>query len=105
MHSKSFLLGYVYRPPDSKQMLIDTFKQQLNIADTHNLDIYTVGDFDINFSTVTGFQNTKWSNLIADYNLTQLITHPTRVTKVSSSTIDHLYTNHSEKILEIDLQT
>ena len=50
---------------------------------------------------MTGFQNTKWSNLITDYNLTQLITHPTRVTKVSSCTIDHLYTNHSEKILEI----
>ena len=39
-HSKSFLLGNVYRPPDSKQMWIDTFEQQLNIADTHNLDIY-----------------------------------------------------------------
>jgi len=37
--------------------------------------------------------------LITDYNLTQPITH-TRVTKVSSSIIDHLYTNHSEKILE-----
>ena len=36
----------------------------------------------------------KWSNLITYYNLTQLIT------KVSSSIIDHLYTNHSEKILE-----
>ena len=81
-------------------MWIDTFEQQLNMTDTHNLDIYTVGEFNINFSTVTGFQNIKWSNLIADYNLTQLITHP-RVTKVSSSTIDHLYTNHSEKILEI----
>ena len=68
----------VYRPPDSKQMWIDTFEQQLNIADTHNLDIYTVGDFNIIFSTVTGFQNTKRSNLIADYNLTQLITYPTR---------------------------
>ena len=40
MHSKSFLLGYVYRPSDSKQMWIDTFEQQLNMADTHNLDIY-----------------------------------------------------------------
>ena len=27
MHSKSFLLGCVYRPPDSKQMWIDTFEQ------------------------------------------------------------------------------
>ena len=47
MHSKSLLLGYVYRPPDSKQMWIDTFEQQLNRADTHNLDMYTVGDFNI----------------------------------------------------------
>ena len=82
-------------------MVIDTFEQQLNMADLDNLDIYTVCDFNIHFSTVTGFQNTKWSNLTTDYNLTQLITHPTRVTKVSSSTIDHLYTNHSENILEI----
>ena len=57
-------------------MWIDTFEQQLNMTDTHNLDIYTVGEFNINFSTVTGFQNIKWSNLIADYNLTQLITQP-----------------------------
>jgi len=48
-----------------------------------------------------GFQNTKWSTLIADYKLTHLITHPTRATKVSSSTIDHLYTHHSENVLEI----
>ena len=47
MHSKLLLLGCVYRPPDSKQMWIDTFEQQLNMADTHNLDIYTVGDFNI----------------------------------------------------------
>jgi len=47
-------------------MWIDTFEQQINKADTHNLDIYTVGDFNINFSTVTGFQNTTWSNLITD---------------------------------------
>jgi len=40
MHSKSFLLGCVYRPPDSKQMWIYSFEQQLNMADTHNLDIY-----------------------------------------------------------------
>jgi len=91
MHSKSLLLRCVYRPPDSKQMWIDTFEQQLNMAYTHNLDIYTVRDFNIIFSTVTSFQNTKWSNLITDFNLTQLITHPTRITKVSSYTIDHLF--------------
>jgi len=88
---KSLLLGCVYRPPDPKQMWIDTFEQQLNMADTHNLHMYTVGDFNIIFSTVTGFQNTKWSNLITDFNLTQFITHPTMVTKVSSSTKDHLF--------------
>ena len=44
------------------QMWIDTFEKQLNMANKHNLDIYiyTVGDFNIKFSTVTGFQNTKW---------------------------------------------
>ena len=87
------------------QMWIDTFEKQLNMADKHNLDIYTVGDFNTKFSTVTGFQNTQWYNLIADYNLTQLNIHPTMVTKVSSSTIDHLYTNHSENMLELFLQT
>ena len=57
-------------------MWIDTLEQQLDIADTQNLYIYTVGDFNTNFSIVNGFQNTKWSNLIAYYNLTQLISHP-----------------------------
>ena len=81
MHSKSFILGCIYRPPYSKQMWIYTFEQQFNMADTLKLYIYiyTVGVIYINISTVTGFQNTKCSNVITYYNITQLITHPTRV--------------------------
>ena len=40
MHSKSFILGCIYRPPYSKQMWIYTFEQQFNMADTLKLYIY-----------------------------------------------------------------
>ena len=36
------------------------------------------------------YNNNKWSDTVTEYGLTQLIKHPTRVTKSSSSIIDHI---------------
>ena len=47
-----------------------------------------MGDFNIHINSC---MNSKWSHLVQLFDLTQLITEPTRVTQTSSTLIDHVY--------------
>ena len=44
--------------------------------------------------------NREWLNLIELFDLSQLISQPTRVAEKSSTIIDHVYTSHFENISE-----
>ena len=90
---KPFLLNFIYRPPNSKQNWIDLYDTQLNIADCLNTEFFIFGDFNINCIMNDGlisFSNEKWSDIVNKFGLIQLITAPTRVTKNSSTIIDHI---------------
>ena len=54
-----------------------------------------MGDFNID---ITHSMNNKWMNLIQLFDLTQLVTSPTRVTQSSSTIIDHVCTSNPENI-------
>ena len=56
-----------------------------------------MGDFNLDLSMNT---NRKWLNLIELFDLSQLISQPTRVMETSSTIIDHVYTSHPENISE-----
>jgi len=93
---KPFLLNFIYRPPDSKQNCVDLYDAQLNIA-----DFFMFGDFNINCIMNNGllcYSNEKWSDIMNKFGLIQLITAPTRVTKNSSTIIDHTYTNNTRHV-------
>lgn len=95
-NTKSFLINYVYRPPNSKQSWIDEYEIQLDLVDINKNEFYILGDFNINYypdKKRNMFDNTKWSVLISKFGLRQFIQTPTRVTKSSEKIIDHLYTN------------
>ena len=96
-NSKPFLICSVYRPPSSTSDWIDLFEEELSIAQTTGLEVIVMGDFNIDLSINT---NRKWLNLIELFDLSQLISEPTRVTEKSSTTIDHVYTSHPENISE-----
>ena len=96
-NSKPFLTCTLYRPPTSKSEWIDLFEEELSIAQTTGLEIIVMGDFNLDQYTNT---NRKWLNLIELFDLSQLISQPTRVTETSSTIIDHVYTSHPENILE-----
>lgn len=57
-----------------------------------------MGDFNLDISTNT---NKKWLNLTELFDLSQLVSQPTRVTETTSTTIDHVYTSHPENISEV----
>ena len=69
---------------------------ELSIAQTSGLEFLLMGDFNIDLKAHT---NNKWLNLINLFDLTQLVTEPTRVTETTDTLIDHVYTAHPENIV------
>ncbi len=101
LYCKSFLINFIYRPPNSHQTWIDLYDKQLEIADSSNIGFHLIGDFNINYSPESGkYNNTKWADLTTKYGLEQLIKSPTRISKNNSTLIDHLYTNMINHVTE-----
>ncbi|WAR21541.1 hypothetical protein MAR_015515 [Mya arenaria] len=63
--SKSFLVNFVYRPPDSSQNWIDLFETQNNKLGSKDSEVYAQGNFNINYfpDKTNKFNNAKWENL------------------------------------------
>ena len=45
-----------------------------------------------------------WGTFITSLGLTQLVSEPTRVTKDSTTLIDHIYTNNEENIQHVSVK-
>lgn len=96
-NSKSFLLCTVYRPPSAHTEWIDLFEEELSLAQATGSELILMGDFNIDLTSCT---NNRWMNLIQLFDLSQLISTPTRITQSSSTLIDHIYTSNPEFIIE-----
>ena len=55
----------------------------------------------INYCANSMIYNNKWSDTVTEYGLIQLIKYPTRVTKSSSSIIDHIYASDVISLSEV----
>ena len=91
-NQKSFLLCYVYRPPNSPASWNTNFEESLEKAYLENKEVILLGDFNYNYD-LNETTNSTWNALCNAHNLTQLVNQPTRVTSTSSTIIDHIYTN------------
>ena len=85
-NAKPFLISSVYRPPSTCSDWISLFEEELSVAQTTGLEYILIGDFNIDIALSS---NTKWMNLVQLFDLTQLVSTPTRVTQTSSTIIDH----------------
>ena len=97
MSVSPFLICTAYRPPCTNSEWIDLFEEELSIAQTTDLEIILMGDFNFDFGINL---NKKWHNLIELFDLTQFVSKPTRVTESSSTIIDHIYSTNPENIIE-----
>ena len=70
----------MYRPPSSNQIWIEKYEQQLTSAESTNLDYILLGDYNIQYTTISTYNNIKWAKVVHDFGLDQLIKSPTRVT-------------------------
>ena len=95
--AKPFLICTVYRPPSAYSEWTDLFEAELSVAQASGLELILMGDFNIDITSST---NNKWMNLIQLFDLTQLISSPTRTAQSSSSIIDHVNTSNPEYITE-----
>ena len=113
--SKPITAGVFYTPPNQANFMELIFKtfSLLNLKDN---EIYLLGDFNINLlqngnyilnrkgmAVCQGAVHTlvnKYQVFCQIFSLKQLITCPTRVTCNTSSLIDHILTNSTEKIFQ-----
>ncbi|XP_060561384.1 uncharacterized protein LOC132721143, partial [Ruditapes philippinarum] len=101
---KTFILGYIYRPPSSPANWNLDLEQILDKIYIENKEIILTGDFNYNYDPLTlSTNNTCWNNITNSFNLKQVVEEPTRVTKTSKTIIDHLYTNFPHNISEITI--
>ena len=91
-----FLIGYIYRPPNSNAEWITRFETMLMEVDIEEKEIIILGDFNIDL--LSNRIPCKWTHLKNIFNMTQVISNPTRVTKSSSTLLDHAYSNIPENI-------
>ena len=95
INMKKVIVGIIYRKPNTN---VDEFQDSLldilSLLKIDKVNCILMGDFNINFldsdQKVEQFKTT-----LQCFGLEQLITTPTRVTKLSSTLIDHAYTNFS----------
>ena len=111
---KNIIIGTLYRPPSSNiNNFLERIDEQLEKISRENKNIYLMGDFnidlshsiEINSSYTTHLNKNKidnnnsdtFLNILSSYALSPCINIPTRVTPVSSTLIDNIFTNALEK--------
>jgi len=99
---KSFIVGYVYRPPSSAASWNTDMEKILEKVYCQNKEIILFGDINYNFVN-SETSNVTWNNITNAFNLTQLVDKPTRVTSTTSTIIDHVYSNYPCDITDINV--
>ena len=94
--TKPIIIGTVYRPPDQTNFLYHFESVLGNIRS--DAEMIMLGDFNINFKDKNNGLLKKYSEVLNMFGLKQLINSPTRVTRKSSTIIDHVLCNTSNKI-------
>ena len=99
--SKPFLVGHVYRPPNSSIVWNEIFEDCLENALGEEKEMYILGD--INRDLLNDQIKKVWTDYIEPFGLTQLVSEATRVTPDSSTLIDHIYSNCPENVTSINV--
>ena len=90
----NFLVGFVYRPPNSNLVHYSDWLKCMDIlpkkCHNENKKFILLGDFNF-YLAPTIYQRNTWINTFQNYNLSQLMKEPTRITAPSKTLIDHIY--------------
>jgi exonuclease III len=84
------LVGFLYRNPASRHDWYDNFLDMMDHIQSLNMNTILLGDFNIDLLTI----QPHWKMIINMIGFEQLIKDPTRITKTSSTLLDHIYVNN-----------
>lgn len=90
------LIGFVYRNPSSSYSWYDDFVQMMDrVTERHpKAEIILLGDFNINLLK----PHVAWESTLSLFGLQPVISQATRVTRKTSTLLDHIYTNNTKKM-------
>ena len=94
-HYENLVVGVIYRHPDNKYSAFsESLSKSLHILNENKSNYVLVGDFNINAEkySVASYA-TNFLNCTSSLGCNLFINKPTRVTKNSSSIVDHVYSN------------
>ena len=101
-NGKPFLVGHIYRNPQSNVTWNESFENQLEQIMAEEKETFILGDFnkDLLNSQIKG----NWTDYMYSQGLIQHVNKPTRVVQNRTSTlIDHIYSNFSDNIKYVDV--
>ena len=99
--SKPFLIGNIYRPPNSTIQWNGIFEDVIENVLREEKEIYIMGD--INRDLFNDNIKKSWTDYMEPFGLIQLVSEATRVTPDSSTLIDHVYSNCPENVNSINV--
>ena len=94
--SKPFLVGNIYRPPNSTVQWNSIFEDCIENILGEEKELYLMGD--INRDLLNDQIKNAWTDYMEPYGLTQSVSEATRVTSDSRTLIDHVYSNCPENV-------
>ena len=104
-HSKSFIVGIIYRPPSSSKHISKnfdkTFLNTIKKINREKKETLILGDFNCNY--LDNKDCTNFKEQLSLNGLVQLIKEATRTTNISQTLIDLLLSNKPEHLCDIEV--
>ena len=94
------MIGTIYRHPSSNTKdFIEFFNDILSELTALKVYYFILGDININIIASSSREATDYLNMLNSNSVASIINIPTRVTKTTSSTLDHILTNENRYTL------
>lgn len=98
-NSSPFNVTALYRPPACDDNFFSTMENIVRVLDNESIEYFLLGDLNCNYLTNEYCSRLVKLKLISQvYQLTQLITDPTRITSTSKTLIDVIFANDTSRI-------
>ena len=98
-NGKTFLIGNMYRNPKESVQWNQLFEDMAEKVLQEEKETYILGDF--NRDLLNSQIKKSWLEYMEQFGLFQQVTVPTRQTEVSSTLIDHIYSNSPSNISSV----
>ena len=102
-YTMPFIVGSIYRPPNCSVEIFSRIGNLMSDIDSDHQEIYLLGDLNCDMLDSSSHVTKRLNLLMKSYQLSQVITQPTRVTQSSSTLIDVCITSNPEHIILSDI--